>query len=92
MKKKSRALLWVLLLCLAGGILAALNFYGTFYPGNVKDTGKVQDVRIYRDFSYEQLVDAVLQTGAIDNRTTFLRAARFLKLKDNFRPGLVFSF
>lgn len=88
MKKKSRALLWVLLLCLAGGILAALNFYGTFYHGNVKDTGKVQDVRIYRNFSYEQLVDAVLQTGAIDNRTTFLRAARFLKLKDNFRPGL----
>ncbi len=88
MKKKSRALLWVLLLCLAGGILAALNFYGTFYHGNVKDTGKVQDVRIYRNFSYEQLVDAVLQTGAIDNRTTFLRAAKFLKLKDNFRPGL----
>ena len=88
MKKKSRALLWTLLILLIVGTLAALNFYGTFYYKNVKDTGKPQDVRIYRSFSYDQLVEAVLQSGAIDNQKTFLRAARALKLPENFRPGL----
>lgn len=88
MKKKSRILLWTLLILLAAGTLAALNFYGTFYYNNVKDSDKPSEVRIYRDFTYDQLITAVLQTGAIDNETTFLRAARFMKLRDNFRPGL----
>ena len=88
MKKKSRILLWTMLALLAAGTLAALNFYGTFYYDNVKAADKPQEVRIYRSFTYDQLLDAVLQTGAIDNQTTFLRAARFMKLRDNFRPGL----
>ena len=88
MKKKSRILLWTALVLIAVGILAALNFYGTFYYNNVKQTEKPQDIRIYRDFTYDQLIDAVRQSGAIDNETTFLRAARFMKLQDNFRPGL----
>ena len=88
MKKKSRILLWTLLLLAAVGILAVLNFYGTFYYNNVKHVDKPQDIRIYRDFTYDQLIDAVLQNGAIDNEKTFLRAAKALKLQDNFRPGL----
>ncbi|MBO4524977.1 MAG: endolytic transglycosylase MltG [Bacteroidales bacterium] len=88
MKKKSRTLLWVLLVLLAVGTLAALNFYGTFYYNNVKGSDKPQDVRIYRNFNYEQLIDAILQTGAIDNPKTFQRAARAMKLSENFRPGL----
>ena len=88
MKKKSRILLWTVLVLIAVGTLAALNFYGTFYYNNVRTTEKPQDIRIYRDFSYDQMISAVLATGAIDNESTFLRAARFMKLPDNFRPGL----
>ena len=88
MKKKTRILLWTILALLAVGILAALNFYGTFLYNNVKDTGKPVDVRIPRDFTYDQMMAAVLQTGAIDNETTFRRAARFMKLDEGFRPGL----
>ena len=88
MKKKTRILLWTLLGLLAVGTLAALNFYGTFYYDNVKEGEKPHEVRIYRSFSYDQLIEAVLQTGAIDNEMTFLRAARFMKLRDHFRPGL----
>ncbi len=88
MTKKSRILLWTFVALLAIGIFAALNFYGTFYYNNVKASEKPQEVRIYRDFSYRQAIDAVLETGAIDNETTFLRAARFMKLQDHFRPGL----
>ena len=88
MKKKSRILLWTVLALVAVGVFAALNFYGTFYYNNVKEGEKPHEVRIYRSFTYDQLIDAVLQTGAIDNETTFLRAARFMKLRDHFRPGL----
>ena len=88
MTKKSRILLWTFVTLLAIGILAALNFYGTFYHNNVKASEKPQEVRIYRDFTYGQAIDAVLATGAIDNETTFLRAARFMQLQDHFRPGL----
>lgn len=88
MKKKSRILLWILFLGLTVAALAAMNFYGTFYHGNVKDAEKAQEVRIYRNFSYEQLIGALQQSGAIDNMTTFRRAARVLKLQEGFRPGL----
>ena len=88
MKKKSRILLLTLLLLATVGILAAFNFYGTFYYNNVKKLDKPQDIRIYRDYTYDQLIDAVLQSGAIDNEKTFLRAAKAMKLRDSFRPGL----
>ena len=88
MKKKSRTLLLIFLLLAAVGILAALNFYGTFYYNNVKKVEKAQDIRVYRNFTYDQMIDAVLQSGTIDNEKTFLRAAKAMKLPDNFRPGL----
>ena len=88
MTKKSRILIWTLVALVAAGSIAALNFYGTFYYNNVKSSEKPQEVRIYHDFTYDQLIDAVLGTGAIDNETTFLRTARFMKLRDHFRPGL----
>ncbi|MBR5019052.1 MAG: endolytic transglycosylase MltG [Bacteroidales bacterium] len=88
MKKKSRILLLVMLILAAVGILAALNFYGTFYHDNVATQDKPQDIRIYRSYSAEQMLETVLQSGAIDNPNTFLRAARVMKLSDSFRPGL----
>ena len=88
MKKKTRILLLTFLILAAVGVLAALNFYGTFYYDNVVAREKQEDIRIYRSYSYDQMIDAVLQSGSIDNKTTFLRTARFMKLHDNFRPGL----
>ncbi|MBR1538283.1 MAG: endolytic transglycosylase MltG [Bacteroidales bacterium] len=88
MKKKSRILIWILLPILAVAALTAMYFYGTFYHGNVKEGDKAQEVRIYRNFTYEQVLDALQQSGAIDNIATFRRAARVMKLQENFRPGL----
>ena len=88
MKKKSRVLLFILLLLMVVGVFAALTFYQTFYQDNVAATEKPQDIRIYRDFTGVQMRDAVLQSGVIDNEKTFLRAALVMRLEDNFRPGL----
>ncbi|MCR5709176.1 MAG: endolytic transglycosylase MltG [Bacteroidales bacterium] len=88
MKKSTRIMIWAAMAIAATGILAALNYYGTFYHDNVKPTDGPCEIRIYRDFTYDQMIDAVLKTGAIDNETTFLRAADFMKLNENFKPGL----
>ena len=88
MKKKSRILLLVMLVLAAVGILAALNFYGTFYLDNVAAQEKPQDIRIYRNDTGQQMIETILKSGVIDNQKTFLRTAKVMKLSDNFRPGL----
>ena len=88
MKKKSRILLVTLLILVLTGVLAAFNFYGTFYHDNVSAREETQDIRIYRNFNAAQMREAVLASGMIDNEKTFLRAARVMKLDEHFRPGL----
>lgn len=88
MKKKTRILLWTAVAAVLLAVLAALNFYGTFYYNNVKSLEKQPEIRIFRSYSYEQMIDGILGSGVIDNEKTFLRAARFMKLSDSFKPGL----
>ena len=88
MKKKSRILLFVLLALAVIGAGAAYLFYKTFYQPNVAAVEKPQDIRIYRNFDSAQMLEAVLQSGMIDNEKTFLRAAKAMKLQEHFRPGL----
>ena len=88
MKKKIRIALWIAVALLAVGILAALNFYGTFYYNNVKTLEKQPDIRIYRADTYDQMMVKILESGVIDNPVTFQRAARFMGLRKAFRPGL----
>lgn len=87
MKKRTRTLLLTFVVLLLAGILAALNFYGTFYADNISGLEKQPVIQIPRSYNYEQMMNAVLQSGAIDNPRTFLRAARFMKLQDRFKPG-----
>ena len=88
MKRKTKILAWTMVSLLLVAVLAALNFYGTFYHDNVTAKDKQEEIRIYRSFTYDQMIEAVLQSGSIDNEKTFLRTARFMKLQDSFRPGL----
>ena len=88
MKKKTRIALWSAVVLLAAGVLAVLNFYGTFYYNNVKALEKQPDIYIYRADSYDRMITTILESGVIDNDKTFLRAARFMGLEKNFRPGL----
>ena len=88
MKKKSRIILWTIVVLLLVGFLAAFNFYGTFYHNNVAALEKQPLIEIPRNYNYDRMMQAVLQSGAIDNEKTFRRAARVMKLKDGFRPGL----
>ena len=88
MKKKIRIALWTAVAVLAAGTFAALNFYGTFYYNNVNTLEKQPEIRIYRADTYERMIATILESGVIDNQQTFLRAARFMGLQKDFRPGL----
>lgn len=85
---KSRgALLLVLAVC-GIGLLACLNYYGTFLYRNIRpDAPDGGVVKIYRTYSYEDLCEAMIGGGVIDNKTTFLRAAKHMKLEEKFKPG-----
>jgi len=87
MKKKHRALLPIAGILLVAGAVALLDFYNTFYKRNVAALEKQPEILVYRNFSSDQMLDALLQSGAVADRNTFLRAAKAMKLQDNFRPG-----
>lgn len=85
-KKKGIGIV-ALLLC-GGALLAALNYYGTFIHSNiVSDPPDKGIVKIYRSYSYDDLCKAMTDSGVIDNKATFLRAARHMKLDEKFKPG-----
>ncbi len=86
MKKKSKGLpLLIAVLLLSAGILGGLNYFGTFLYNNVADSSV--DIYLSRDMSGEQMLEAVAESGAIDNTVTFRRAVRHLGKAEDFKPG-----
>lgn len=85
---KNRSItLIALAVCMAGAI-ACLNYYGTFHYRNIVSNPPDKGVvKIYRNFSYEDLCEAMTSSGVLDNNRTFLRAAKHMGLKDKFKPG-----
>ena len=67
MNRRTRILIPVILAVILTGILAALNFYVTFYRDNIKSLEEQPEIRIYRDFDYDRMIDEVLKSGAVDN-------------------------
>ena len=51
MKKKSRIILWTIVVLLLVGFLAAFNFYGTFYHNNVAALEKQPLIEIPRNYN-----------------------------------------
>lgn len=74
-------------------LLAAGYYYLTFYKGNVKiaatgeGAGDEATLKIYHDYSFEDLCRAVAQCDAVVNKGSFMRAARAMKLTVGFNPG-----
>lgn len=91
-KKKKSGLklsftLTALAICMAG-VIACLNYYGTFqYRNTVSDPPENGVVRIYRNFTYDDLCNAMTSSGVLINSRTFLRAAKHMKLSEKFQAG-----
>ena len=69
-------------------VLAGLNYYGTFLYDNINEVIPGRGiVEVGKSATYEDLCNAMLESGVLDNPKTFLRAAKYYKLKDSFKPG-----
>ena len=89
MKKKKkgglkRALIIILAVIVVAGALALLDYCNTFRSDNVTGEGAV---KIYHDYDYGQLCEAVEASGVIGDVKTFRRAARHMDLMSGFKPG-----
>ena len=68
--------------------LAGLNYYGTFLYDNINEVIPGRGiVEVSKSATYEDLCNAMVESGILDNPKTFLRAAKYYKLQDNFKPG-----
>ena len=89
---KNRSItLIALAVCMAGAI-ACLNYYGTFHYRNIVSNPPEKGVvKIYRNFSYEDLCEAMTSSGVLDNNRTFRLAAgnRHLHRYYNFAGWVV---
>lgn len=89
MKRKTKIRVWAVVASfMIIGLVACLDYWRTFQMGNVisgEDANKF--VRVYRSYSYEDLLHEVEISGAVKNMSTFRRAARHMKLASGFKPG-----
>ncbi len=89
-RKKGRKLsigLVMLVLALVAS-LAGLNYYGTFLHDNINEVIPGRGiVEVSKSATYEDLCKAMIESGVLDNPKTFLRAAKYYKLQDSFKPG-----
>lgn len=88
MKKKNKRkfkALWITLAVLcAVGAAAIADYCITFRNDNVSEAGFV---KIYHDYTIENLYQAVSESGVIKNDRSFKRAARHMDLMAGFKPG-----
>lgn len=72
-------------------IVAAVDYYRTFYRPNVSSCHKDGViVKIEHELTYEELCAIMTDSLVLDNPKTFLRAAEYLNLEKQFRPGNYF--
>lgn len=78
----------MLALCAVAGIALCAGYYMTFYKGNVRAQEKQPEIRIYRDFDYDKVLQALREGEVLENEKSFLRAAKAMDLSTKFKPGL----
>lgn len=67
--------------------VAAYDYYRTFYADNVSDSGDSDVLKIYRSYSYGQMLDSLKSSGILTDFRTFERAAKHMELGTDFKPG-----
>lgn len=88
MKKRTKhrhKALWIAFAVVCGALITATADYClTFRSDNVSQEGAV---KIYHDYSIEDLYSAISESGVVKNERTFRRAARHMKLMSGFKSG-----
>lgn len=74
---------------MATAAVAVFDYYRTFHRSNVVEVEGEQQpaLKVYRSYNFEQLCDAVAQSGAVADMELFRRAAKHMKLGESITPG-----
>lgn len=92
-KKTDRKLAVALCVLAVGAMLLAGYYYETFRKSNVRiddsleNAGETAVLKIYHDYDFEDLCNAVDSCESIVNKRSFFRAARSMKLTGGFKAG-----
>ena len=87
-RKRGLSIGVVMLVLAMVAALAGLNYYGTFLYDNINEVIPGRGiVEVGKSATYDDLCKAMIESGVLDNPKTFLRAAKYYKLQDNFKPG-----
>jgi len=87
-KKTKRNFIVAISLAVVTAIIGCCDYYMTFYNNNISDDiNEDVPVKIYRNFSFDDLCDAMKESGALKSTTLFRRAAINMKLDEGFKPG-----
>jgi len=89
MKKKTKLtiLLPIAVISIVAAI-AAFDYYRTFYANNLTEKAAEECfVKVYKNYSFDTLCQAMEESGALLDATTFKRAARHMKLNEGFKAG-----
>ena len=83
-----RALTIILSAAVLAACVAAADYWNTFHRCNVVE-GACDSlyVKIYHDYTLDDICRAVARSGALRDSATFARAARHLKLGEGFKSG-----
>ncbi len=85
MKRVSKIVLVILILCAAVGLVAGFVYYKAFNQNNVINGGGV--VKVYPTTTYEELVKSVFDSEAIEDIKSFKLAAKVMKLDEEYKEG-----
>ena len=88
MKRKTAITITIAAIVLsASAVVAAYDYYRTFYANNVSDSRESDILKIYRSYSYEQMLDSLKSSGILTDFRRFERAAGHMDLETGFKPG-----
>lgn len=88
MKRKTAITVTIAAIVLsASAAVAAYDYYRTFYANNVSDSRESDILKIYRSYSYEQMLDSLKSSGILTDFRRFERAAGHMDLETSFKPG-----
>ena len=67
--------------------IASYDYYRTFHANNVSASEEMRPLKVYRSYSFDDLLKSVEEAGLLTDMNTFRRAAKHLELAGSFKPG-----
>jgi len=68
-------------------LMYGFSYYRTYYRNNVAD-GEFPPVKVYHDYTLDDIAAAFSENGLLKDKSSFIKAARTMDLEHKFKRGL----